>query len=170
VNLNKAIIAGRISQAPELRTTPSGQSVATMRVATNRTWTDKARAKQEAAEFHTVVLWGKTAELASTFLQKGSLVLVEGRLETRSWTDKAGVARKATEIIAEDVQFGPRPTLPHTTAVKSAAPAKTFKTPEPLYTQVEMPVINLDGDEEDSGRTFRPVVEKDEDDIGDPPF
>src|SRR4051794_12091636 len=120
MNLNKAIIAGRVSQAPELRTTPGGQSVASMGVATNRTWTDKAGAKQEAGEFHTVVLWGKTAELAATFLQKGSLVLVEGRLETRGWTDKAGVARKATEIIAEDVQFGPRPTSGHAPSEKPA--------------------------------------------------
>jgi single-strand DNA-binding protein len=162
MNLNKAIIAGRVSQAPELRTTPSGQSVASMGVATNRTWTDKAGAKQEAVEFHTVVMWGKTAEIASTFLQKGSLVLVEGRLETRSWTDKNGVARKATEIIAEDVQFGPRPTGQAGLTEKSAEPEKRSKPAGPL------PLLH--GDEEDTGHTMKPAFEGDGEGIGEPPF
>jgi single-strand DNA-binding protein len=165
MNLNKVIISGCVSQAPELRTTPSGQSVATMGVATNRTWTDKAGAKQEAAEFHTIVMWGKTAEIASTYLQKGSLVLVEGRLETRSWTDKAGVARKSTEIIAEDVQFGPRPTGQAAPAEKAPEPAKRS-----IITERHEPMPLLSGDEEDSGRTMKPAFAGEGDDIGEPPF
>jgi single-strand DNA-binding protein len=179
MNLNKAIIAGRVSQAPELRTTPSGQSVATMGVATNRMWTDKAGAKQEAAEFHTVVMWGKTAEIASTYLQKGSLVLVEGRLETRSWTDKSGVARKSTEIIAEDVQFGPRPTgpsSPATTKQETLVHARGAGGPgDPGASGAAGHSFNpnvhyASGDEEDMGRTMKPAFEGDSDDIGQPPF
>lgn len=126
MNLNKVIIAGRVSQAPQLRMTPGGQPVATMGVATNRQWKDKVGVAQEAVEFHAVVMWGKTAETASAYLDKGSLVLVEGRIATRSWNDKDGVTRRATEIIAENVQFGPRPGVPSgtPTTAKPPAPAK----------------------------------------------
>ena len=109
MNLNKVIIAGHVSQAPTLRMTAGGQPVATMGVATNRQWKDKQGTTQESVEFHNVVMWGKTAETSSAFLTKGSLVLVEGRLETRNWQDKDGATRRVTEIIAEHVQFGPRP-------------------------------------------------------------
>jgi single-strand DNA-binding protein len=108
MNYNKVVVVGRVTQAPQLRITPAGQSVLSMSVATNRAWTDKQGAKQEAVEFHNVVIWGKTAETASAYLDKGSLVLVEGHLETRTWKDKQDVTRKSTEIIADSVQFGPR--------------------------------------------------------------
>ncbi|HVB33742.1 MAG TPA: single-stranded DNA-binding protein [Patescibacteria group bacterium] len=109
MNLNKAIILGRVTADPQLRTTPGGQSVTSMGVATNRTWTDKNGQKQEEVEFHNVVLWGKQAEIASNFLRKGSLVLIEGRLQTRSWTDKDGQTRRTTEIVAEHIELGPKP-------------------------------------------------------------
>jgi single-strand DNA-binding protein len=109
MNFNKAIIAGRVTVTPELRTTPNGQAVTTISVATNRTWTSKDGQKQEDVEFHNVVLWGRQAEVATSFLQKGSLVLVEGRLATRTWQDKDGVSRKSTEIIAEHLELGPNP-------------------------------------------------------------
>jgi single-strand DNA-binding protein len=109
MDLNKVIIVGRVTADPQLRTTPGGQSVTGIGVATNRTWTDKAGQKQEETEFHNVVLWGRQAEIAAQFLVKGATVLVEGRLRTRSWTDKNGQARKTTEIMAERMQLGPRP-------------------------------------------------------------
>lgn len=109
MDLNKVIIVGRVTADPQLRTTPSGQSVTTIGVATNRTWTDKNGQKQEEAEFHNVILWGRQAEVAAQFLVKGATVLVEGHLRTRSWTDKQGQARKTTEIMAERMQLGPRP-------------------------------------------------------------
>ena len=102
MNLNKAIIAGRLTADPQLRQTTSGQPVASFAVATNSVWTDKAGAKQEAVEYHNIVVWGRQAEIASKFLNKGAIVLVEGRLQTRGWTDKT------TEIVAERIQFGPR--------------------------------------------------------------
>ena len=109
MDFNKAIIVGRVTANPELRTTPGGQAVTTIGVATNRVWTDKNGAKQEEAEFHNVVLWGRQAEIASQFLVKGAMVLIEGRLRTRSWTDKQGAQHRTTEIMAERMQLGPRP-------------------------------------------------------------
>src|SRR3989344_4344973 len=98
MNLNKVFILGRLTVDPQLRSTAGGQSVASFGLATNRVWTDKAGAKQEAVEFHNVVVWGRQAEIASKFLIKGSLVLIEGRLQTRSWDDKQGQKRRTTEI------------------------------------------------------------------------
>jgi single-strand DNA-binding protein len=109
MDLNKVIIVGRVTADPQLRTTPGGQSVTTLGVATNRAWTDKNNQKQEETEFHSVVLWGRQAEVAAQYLTKGATVLVEGRLRTRSWTDKQGAQRKTTEIMSERMQLGPRP-------------------------------------------------------------
>lgn len=107
MNYNHAVIVGRVTAAPQLRSTPGGQSVTSFGVATNQKWTDKDGKPQEAVEFHNVVAWGRKAELAASFLSKGSLVFVEGRLSTRSWTDKDGQTRRTTEIIADNLQFGP---------------------------------------------------------------
>ena len=108
MDLNKVILVGRVTADPQLRTTPGGQSVVTIGVATNRNWTDKAGQKQEETEFHNVVLWGRTAEVAGQYLTKGAMVLIEGRLRTRGWTDKNGQARRTTEVMAERMQLGPR--------------------------------------------------------------
>lgn len=108
MDLNKVILVGRVTADPQVRSTPGGQSVTTIGVATNRTWTDKQGQKQEQTEFHNVVLWGRTAEIAGQYLTKGAMVLIEGRLQTRSWTDKQGQQRKTTEVMAERMQLGPR--------------------------------------------------------------
>ena len=108
MNLNKAQLIGRVTANPELRNTPGGQAVSTFGVATNRTWTDKNNQRQEQVEFHSVVVWGRQAEIATQFLQKGQLVYVEGRLQTRSWQDKQGANHKTTEIICERFQLGPK--------------------------------------------------------------
>ncbi len=108
MNFNKAIIVGRLTRDPEVRTTPNGQSVASISVATNRVWTNTSGEKQEKTEFHNVVAWGKLAEICGQYLTKGQLVLFEGRLETRSWEGQDGVKRSRTEIIAENMQIGPR--------------------------------------------------------------
>ena len=108
MDLNKVILVGRVTADPQVRSTPGGQSVTTIGVATNRTWTDKANQRQEQTEFHNVVLWGRTAEIAGQYLTKGAMVLIEGRLQTRSWTDKQGQQRKTTEVMAERMQLGPR--------------------------------------------------------------
>ncbi|HEY4517400.1 MAG TPA: single-stranded DNA-binding protein [Candidatus Paceibacterota bacterium] len=105
--LNKAFIIGNLTRDPELRSLPSGVQVGSFSVATNRVWKDKAGAKQESAEFHNIVVFGRQAEIVSQYLKKGSSVLVEGRLQTRSW-EQEGVKKYRTEIVADRVQFGPR--------------------------------------------------------------
>jgi single-strand DNA-binding protein len=108
MNLNKVILIGRLTQDPESRTTPSGQNVTTVNMATNRVWNDTS-GRKEATEFHRVVAWGKLGDIASNYLKKGALVMIEGRLQTRSWDDKqTGQKRYMTEIIAENLQMGPR--------------------------------------------------------------
>lgn len=109
MNLNKVILIGRLTQDPEARTTPSGQNVTTVNMATNRVWNDTS-GRKEATEFHRVVAWGKLGDIASNYLKKGALVMIEGRLQTRSWDDKdTGKKRYMTEVIAENLQMGPRP-------------------------------------------------------------
>jgi len=113
MNVNKAIILGNLTRDPEIRTTPQGQNVASFGVATNRFWTDKTTGeKKQLVEFHNVVCWRRLSEIAQKFLKKGSLVYIEGRLQTRNWTDQAGNKRSRTEIVAERIQLGPKGTRP----------------------------------------------------------
>lgn len=105
--LNKAFIAGNLTRDPELRALPSGANVCTFGVVTNRVWYNQDRQKQEATEFHNVVVFGRQAENCAQYLKKGSGVLVEGRLQTRSW-EKDGHKQYRTEIVADRVQFGAR--------------------------------------------------------------
>ncbi|OGM96771.1 MAG: hypothetical protein A2816_00020 [Candidatus Yanofskybacteria bacterium RIFCSPHIGHO2_01_FULL_39_44] len=108
MNLNKIFIIGRLTQDPEVRTTPSGQNVTTLNMATNRVWNDKAGQKQEATEFHRIVAWGRLGDIAGQYLKKGGLAMIEGRIQTRSWMDQNNNKRYMTEIIAESLQLGPR--------------------------------------------------------------
>lgn len=108
-SLNRAQIIGNMTRDPELRVTPSGQSVASFAVATNRRWKDQQGNQQEATEFHEVVAWGKLAEIVQQILHKGNRVYVEGRLQTRSWEGPDGGKRNRTEIIMENfVPLTPR--------------------------------------------------------------
>ena len=108
MNLNKVFIIGRLTTDPEVRATPTGERVTTVGIATNRVWNDKSGAKKQSTEFHNVVLWGRQADVAGQFLIKGSMVFIEGRLQTRSWQGKDGATRRVTEIIGERIQLGPR--------------------------------------------------------------
>lgn len=103
-SFNQAIIMGNLTRDPELRSTPSGQQVASFAVATNRTWMDQSGERKEAVEYHEIVAWGKLGELAAQYLAKGRKVMVVGRLQTQSW-EKDGVKRQRTEIVAADVNF-----------------------------------------------------------------
>ncbi len=105
--LNKAIIAGNLTQDPELKSLPSGVQVTNFSVATNQVYTDRDGNRQEKAEFHNVAVFGRQAENSAQYLSKGRQVLVEGRLQTRSWEGPDGNKRYRTEIIADRVQFGP---------------------------------------------------------------
>ncbi len=103
MNLNRAMIIGNLTRDPEMRTTATGQTVANFGVATNHVWKDQSGQKQEKAEFHNIVAWGKLAEICGQYLGKGRKVYVEGRLQTRDWEDKEGGKRKTTEIVAENM-------------------------------------------------------------------
>lgn len=105
--INKAIIVGNLTRDPELKSLPSGQKVCSFSVATNRTWKDANGQKQEAADYHNIVCFGRQAETVSQWMKKGSQVYVEGRMTTRSWDDKdTGKKMYRTEVIADTVQFG----------------------------------------------------------------
>jgi single-strand DNA-binding protein len=103
--VNKVILIGHLGVAPEMRYTQSGQAVANFRIATNEKWTDKAGQSQDRTEWHRIVVWGKLAELCNQYLTKGRQVFVEGRLQTREWTDKENHKNYTTEIVAQQVTF-----------------------------------------------------------------
>jgi len=103
MDLNRASLLGRLTRDPEVKTTPTGQNVASVSVATNRAWTDNNGVKQERVEYHNCVLWGKLAEIAGNYLGKGRRVFLEGRIETRDWTGQDGVKRYRTEIVIDNL-------------------------------------------------------------------
>lgn len=107
--LNRAMIVGNLTRDPELKTLPSGMKVTSFSLATNRVWKDASGNKQEAADYHNIVVFGRQAETSAQYLKKGSQALVEGRLQTRSWDDQAtGKKMYRTEVVADRVQFGRR--------------------------------------------------------------
>ena len=104
--VNKVILVGNLGSDPEVRSTPGGQRVANFRLATSRNWTGQDGQKQEKTEWHSIVAWGKLADICERYLQKGKQVYVEGRLETRNWQDKeSGQTRYKTEVICETMQM-----------------------------------------------------------------
>lgn len=144
MNLNKVYLVGRLASDPEFRTTPSGQEVATLRIATNRVWNDRASGQRnESTEFHSVVVWGRLAQIANQYLNKGSLTMIEGRLQTRSWQGQDGVKRYRTEIVAENLQLGPRKKETVADQASFAKP-KDKEDLSPAASAKEIPVINED--------------------------
>ncbi|MFA6514053.1 MAG: single-stranded DNA-binding protein [Patescibacteria group bacterium] len=103
MNLNKAMIIGNVTRDPELKNTPSGQSVVSFGVATNLVWTDQGGQQQKKTEFHNIIAWRKLAEVCAKYLKKGSKVYIEGRLQTTDWAGQDGVKRYRTEIVAENM-------------------------------------------------------------------
>jgi len=104
-SVNKVILIGNLGRDPEVRYMPSGDAVANITIATTETWKDKSGEKQEQTEWHRVAMFGKTAEIAGEYLKKGSQVYIEGKLQTRKWTDKEGQERYTTEIRADRMQM-----------------------------------------------------------------
>jgi len=123
-----------VTRDPEVKSLPSGQTVASFSVATNRFFVDKSGQRQQRAEFHNVIAWGKLADIVSKFLKKGALVFVEGRLQTRNWQDQTGATRYRTEVVAERLNLGPK---------REKAPQEAEK--EPLE---EINLDNLGDDKE----------------------
>ena len=103
--MNRVTLIGRLGKDPEVRYTPNGKAVGNFTIATDEKWTGKDGKKNEKVEWHRIVCWEKTAELCGEYLSKGRLVAIEGKLQTRDWTNKEGVKQYTTEIVASHVEF-----------------------------------------------------------------
>ncbi|PIU98641.1 single-stranded DNA-binding protein [Candidatus Wolfebacteria bacterium CG03_land_8_20_14_0_80_40_12] len=134
MNLNKVFVLGRLTADPQVKTTSTGQQVANFGVATNRIWNDKSGNRQQEVEYHNIVVWGRQAEIVGQFLLKGSLILIEGRIRTRTWQNQQGQSQKTTEIIGERIQLGPRPT----------SIEKEFTKKPPEAVKQELPEIDIE--------------------------
>lgn len=153
MNLNKVFLIGRLTQDPQVRNTPTGQTVCSFGLATNRIWVNsQTNQKQEKTEYHNIVLWRRLAEIASQYLIKGSLVLIEGKIQTRTWQDASGVKKYKTEIVADNIQLGPRASMAgfNKTNKSEAIPEdKSFlngaehqdKAPQEKLANEEIPII-----------------------------
>lgn len=146
--LNKAIIIGNLTRDPEKKALPSGIAVTSFSVATNRTYKDKNGAKQDATEFHNIVVFGRQAETAGQYLKKGQSVLVEGRLQTRSW-EQDGVKKYRTEILASTIQFGPKAGASGTpSGAGQSGPSKSEAQPSPASEDsIEYPEDEINPDD-----------------------
>jgi len=159
MNFNKVIVLGNLTRDPEIKALPSGQNVVNFSVATNRIYTDKSGQKQQTAEFHNVVAFGKLADICGRFLNKGKMVLVEGRLQTRSWQAQDGSKRYRTEIVMENMQLGPKGGA--SGDVMSGGPSVNRGPAVPA--EEEIPVIDADesmsfgNDEEGSGVNVKDI-------------
>ena len=133
MNLNKIILVGNLTRDPEMKSTQSGQNLCTFGLATNRVWTDPdTKEKQKNTEFHNIVLWGRLAEISSQYLQKGSLVLIEGRIQTRSWEDTSGNKRYRTEVVGQNIQFGPKSSQQNSSQFNQNQPKQEKKEDIPI--------------------------------------
>ena len=103
MDLNRAMIIGNVTRDPEVRTTPTGQTVCSFGIATNQQWTDAQGQKQHRTEFHNIVAWGKLAEICGQYLGKGRKTYIEGRLQTREWEAPDGQKRNRTEIVVDNM-------------------------------------------------------------------
>jgi single-strand DNA-binding protein len=145
MNLNKAMVIGNLTRDPELRNTPSGQSVASFSVATNLVWTDQSGQQQKKTEFHNIIAWRKLAEICSKYLHKGSKVFIEGRLQTTDWTGQDGVKRYRTEIVTENmIMLDTKGSSPMGGGLPSnSSPEATIEVPDELIDDEEIRVENI---------------------------
>jgi single-strand DNA-binding protein len=105
MSVNKVILVGRLGRDPETRYTSSGQAVCNFTLATDETYKDRAGERQKRTEWHRIVVWAKQAEIAQQYLHKGSLIYLEGRIQTRQWDDREGQKRTTTEIVATNFRM-----------------------------------------------------------------
>lgn len=149
--LNKVMLIGNLTRDPELKSLPSGINVCSFGLATNRVYKDKEGNKKEQTEFHNVVVFGRQAETSGQYLKKGQSVMIEGRLQTRSWDDKAtGEKKYRTEIVADAVQFGPKAggaggaTGGYSAGASASAPASKSEAPKaPALDTIEYPAEEI---------------------------
>ena len=134
-SINKVLLLGNLGRDPELRSTPKGNNVLNFSMATSRRWKDReAEVVHDETDWHRIVVWGRQAEVLSEYLKKGSQVHIEGRLQTRSWSDNDGAKRYTTEIVASRIQMLGRP--------------EDRRTPEPVD-EPEVPVASAESDGND---------------------
>lgn len=153
--LNKAIIIGNLTRDPELKSLPSGIKVCTFAVATNRVYKDKNGARQESTDYHNIVAFARQAETTAQYMKKGSNVLVEGRIQTRSWDAPDGTKKYRTEIVAERIQFGNRAgsggttgESSSTTSVKAGKSSKGSSDEEPVDSEtIDYPTEDINAEE-----------------------
>lgn len=146
MDLNKAMIIGNLTRDPELRTTATGQNVASFSVATNLNWTDASGQPQSRAEFHNVIAWRKLAEICAQYLKKGSKVYIEGRLQYSDWVGQDGLKRNKTEIVLENMIMLDRAGAASSNFSPSNNQAK--RAPAQTIQEEELPTINADEEEE----------------------
>lgn len=134
--LNKVILIGRLGRDPEVRYMPNGDAVCNFSVATSESWKDQNGVKQERTEWHEITLYRKLAEIAGQWLKKGSLVCVEGKIQSRKYTDKTGIERTAYDIIANEMKM--------LGGKSDAAPVATTTSPPPQARPNSIPVAPVD--------------------------
>ncbi len=144
MNLNKVFLIGRVTRDIELKSLPSGQTVANLGLATNRVYVDKNGERKEETEFHNVVVYGRQAEICKQYLNKGSLVLIEGRLRTRNWDTPSGEKRYMTEVITERVQLGPKSA--NQMPLSSKEQPKPEETDSQAEVEEELPELDINSD------------------------
>ena len=155
-SVNKVIIVGNLGKDPEVRYMPSGSAICNITVATSRQWKDKTSGeRQEETEWHRVALFDRLAEIAGEYLKKGKSVYIEGRLKTRKWTDKEGVEKYTTEVIAQEMTMlggrdggggGDDMGEPRAAAPRSAPPARSAPAPRPAPTKSSTGFDDMDDD------------------------
>lgn len=142
MSLNKVMLIGNLTRDVEIKTIASGQPVATLGIATNRVFQDKNGAKQDETEYHTIVVWGKLAEICHQYISKGRKVYVEGRLRTREWEGQDGIKRQRTEIVGDSVIMLDRAGAP--SGQTQDAPRPTQATPQRQAPGIDLPTITVD--------------------------
>ena len=150
--LNKVVLVGRLTRDPEMRNTPSGTPVCSFGLATNRVWTDRqTNEKKQETEFHNIVMWRRLAEIAARYLRKGSLVLIEGRLQTRNWEDSNGNRRERTEIVADNLQLAPKSLSPGSSSSNNSGSFERRKDNKmaSAVPEEEIPIIEEDEEGEE---------------------
>lgn len=143
MNLNKVFLIGNLTRDPESRALPSGQAVSSFGLATNRVWFDSnTKEKKQQVEFHNIVAFGKLAEICNQYLKKGTMAMIEGRIQTRSWQDQSGTTKYRTEIVTEKMQMGPKTSGQSTTKETSEHNAPVEQLEE-IQIEEDVPVDEI---------------------------
>lgn len=165
MNLNRAIIVGRLTRDPEVRVTTAGQNVANFGMATNRIWNDQQGNRKESTEFHNIVAFGRLADICSQYLTKGRLILIEGHLQTRSWEDQNGNKKYRTEIVAGNMQMGPGAGQEG----QNAAPQQNFQQKQSNQKEQQEEDIPVIDSEEPINKQEEPVTNQNDNQTKDQP-